>query len=170
MSNAKIEQIRLGGKVYDIEVKKDWVENDTEAVSYIQNRSHYKYEALGQDIPGGGTSTYTFSNGYTENKDCNYIDLWTPADSWIYSGKSYDFTLTLGTDRYIEFPDVSLPSTTIGYATILPREGEAVPTEKSFTGRVQYNAHTNTFRVVDEAYDKRTLRQIRTHFFTNKNN
>jgi hypothetical protein len=157
MPNAKIEQIRLGGKVYDIEVKKDWVENDTEAISYIQNRSHYRYEALGRDIPGDG-STYTFSNGYTENKDCNYTDLWTPADTWIYPGKPYNFTLTLAADRRIEFTGVSLPETTDGYATILPREGEEVTPENSFQGKVQYNAHTNTFRIIDEAYDELTLR------------
>lgn len=155
MSNAKIEQIRLGGKVYDIEVKKDWVENDTEAVSYIQNRSHYRSEALGKDIP---KSEYTFSNGYTENKDCNYIDLWTPADSWIYPGKRYDFTLTLGAEQPIKFPGVSLPETTNGYATILPKKGETANTENSFHGKVQYNAHTNTFRVIDEDYNKSTLR------------
>lgn len=157
MPNAKIEQIRLGGKVYDIEVKKDWVENDTEAISYIQNRSHYRYEALGRDIPGDD-STYTFSNGYTENKDCNYIDYWTPADTWIYPGKPYNFTLTLAADRRIEFTGVSLPETTDGYATILPREGEEVTTENSFQGKVQYNAHTNTFRVIDEDYNESTLR------------
>ena len=157
MSNAKIEQIRLGGKLYDLEVKKDWVENNTEAVSYIQNRSHYKYEALGRDIPGDG-STYTFSNGYTENKDCNYIDYWTPADTWIYPGKPYNFTITLAADSNIKFTGVSLPKTTDGYATILPREGEEVTPENYFQGKVQYNARTNTFRLLDEAYNETTLR------------
>jgi hypothetical protein len=44
MSNPKIQRIRLAGTDYDINVHKDWQENDPNSVSYIENRTHYELQ------------------------------------------------------------------------------------------------------------------------------
>jgi hypothetical protein len=44
MSNPKIQRIRLAGTDYNIDVRKDWQENDPNSVSYIKNRTHYEVQ------------------------------------------------------------------------------------------------------------------------------
>jgi hypothetical protein len=93
----QIDQIKLGGTLYDINVQKDWTENNVNKVGYVNNRTHYFYQATGTELYKADSTTdysisHTFKNRYTQNGNAVhtlYTDLWFPDVSWIENNNYY---------------------------------------------------------------------------------
>ena len=93
----QIDQIKLGGTLYDINVQKDWTENNVNKVGYVNNRTHYFYQATGAELYKDESTTdysisHTFKNRYTQNGNAVhtlYTDLWFPDVSWIENNNYY---------------------------------------------------------------------------------
>jgi hypothetical protein len=63
MPENTIRKIKLAGRLYDIDVPKDWNENDPDAIEYIKNRTHYSYQTTftKESIT---SATFTLTNKY----------------------------------------------------------------------------------------------------------
>lgn len=169
--NPKIEQIRLGGKVYDIDVKKDWAQNDETDINFIKNRTHYVYEAKGSDLYKNGTTDYStaheFANGYlllagSSNKyQCNFTDYWIPPVSWLAVGKKYNFQIQDAKNAesiIIENFNLAPTDPDLNEITIYPGENE--PNKPSW--KFVYHIDKQAFSVTGEAID---TTERRTSFF-----
>lgn len=132
--NTKIKQLKVKGVTYDIDVAKDWNQNDPSAVDFIKNKTHgknikttytnisdinYHLYSSGdpvtfyftESIPINPAFSYTAGKLYKiENADISKItslaDITVVEDSEISkSSSSATYTmLALGTRRYIEDP------------------------------------------------------------------
>jgi len=169
--NPKIEQIRLGGKVYDIDVKKDWAQNDETDINFIKNRTHYVYEAKGSDLYKNGATDYNtaheFANGYlllagSSNKyQCNFTDYWIPPVSWLAVGKKYNFQIQDAKNAesiIIENFNLAPTDPDLNEITIYPGENE--PNKPSW--KFVYHIDKKAFSVTGEAIN---TTERRTSFF-----
>lgn len=92
-TNPQIEQIRLGGKLYDINVKKDWAENDPSAIGYIDNRPHYIKTVNAEEMGVEYIASHAFTNLFDLAGEASYIDRWTLPLTWVRPGHFYSLTI-----------------------------------------------------------------------------
>ena len=163
--NPKIEQIKLGGVLYDINSKKDWLENNQDAVSFIHNRTHYDTTISGAELLAEGASAaHSFANGFVKqgtNYLQNYIDLWVPIEDWIYADKKYDIIITyIGKDLQTEVEQkntVTLPASPNSGPTLVVEQQELGPGEIE-GWKVYFDPDTRVFSVQGETCDPNTVR------------
>jgi hypothetical protein len=162
MSNLQqIEQIRLGVNKYDINVQKDWEENDPSNVGYIKNRTHYFERVPGADLVAQGVSvSHTFINYYDSVGEAQKIDTWDPGVSWISrqikateDGNSlidvpgcYRIVVSLGANTFAELPNITLPLDS--QATVL--QGQNITNASDWANFELIYTADNKFKVTGE--------------------
>ena len=164
MANPQIEQIRLSDNLYDINVKKDWAENNEAAVGFIENRTHYKVVRKGTELyttdnTGNATTKYItahrFYNGYLDpnndqNYTRNYTDVWVPAESWVEANKAFDISVWANANSSAISKEIVLSENDDGTTAIF---------EDTISGwKLFYESATKQFHVDGDIVNPQTLR------------
>ena len=164
MANPQIEQIRLSDNLYDINVKKDWAENNEAAVGFIENRTHYKVVRKGTELyttdnTGNATTKYItahqFYNGYLDpnndqNYTRNYTDIWVPAESWVEANKAFDISVWANANSSAISKEIVLSENDDGTTAIF---------EDTISGwKLFYESATKQFHVDGDIVNPQTLR------------